>query len=81
MLNGDDLRRKPLTERSRGGIQYVENVEGDGDKMFEAACRLGLEGIVSKRMASPYRSGPSKAWLKTKNPKAPAAMRVVDGTF
>ena len=91
MLNGDDLRGKPLTERkaalrkllrrSRGGIQYVEHVEGDGDKMFEAACRLGLEGIVSKRMASPYRSGPSKAWLKTKNPKAPAAMRVVDGTF
>jgi hypothetical protein len=31
-----------------------------------------LGGIVSKRMASPYRSGPSKAWLKTKNPKAPA---------
>jgi ATP-dependent DNA ligase len=91
MLNGDDLRGKPLTERkaalrkllrrSRGGIQYVEHVEGDGDKMFEAACRLGLEGIVSKRMASPYRSGPSKAWLKTKNPKAPAAMRVIDGTF
>lgn len=58
MLNRDDLRRKPLTERkltlrklltrSRGGIQYVEHIEGDGDKMFEAACRLGLEGIVSK---------------------------------
>jgi len=87
MLNGDDLRRKPLTKRktalrkllrrSRGGIQYVEHVEGDGDKMFEAACRLGLEGIVSKRMVSPYRSGPSKAWLKTKNPKAPAAMRAL----
>jgi bifunctional non-homologous end joining protein LigD len=59
----------------------VEHVEGDGDKMFEAACRLGLEGIVSKRVASPYRSGPSKAWIKVKNPKAPAAMRVVDGTF
>jgi ATP-dependent DNA ligase len=83
MLNGDDLRGRPLTERklalrkllrrSRGGIQYVEHAEGDGDKMFEAACRLGLEGIVSKRVASPYRSGPSKVWLKTKNPKAPAA--------
>jgi ATP-dependent DNA ligase len=40
-----------------------------------------LGGIVSKRMASPYRSGPSKAWIKVKNPKAPAAMRVIDGTF
>ena len=49
----------------------------NSDKMFEAACRFGLEGIVAKRMASPYRSGRSKAWLKIKNPKAPAAMRVL----
>jgi ATP-dependent DNA ligase len=43
--------------------------------MFAAVCQLGLEGIVSKK------SGPSKAWLKIKNPNAPAATRVVDGTF
>ena len=91
MLNGDDRRRKPFAERnealakllfrSRDGIQYVEHAEGHGDKMFAAACDLGLEGIVSKRLASSYRSGPSKTWIKVKNPKSPAATRAVDGTF
>jgi ATP-dependent DNA ligase len=52
-----------------------------GDKMFAAACKLGLEGIVSKKLDAPYKSGPSKAWPKIKNPKAPAATRAVDGTF
>ena len=91
MRGDDDLRRKPLIERkaalnkllfrSRGGIQYVEHAEGHGDKMFAAVCDLGLEGIVSKRLSAPYRSGPSKAWIKTKNPRAPPATRVLDGTF
>jgi ATP-dependent DNA ligase len=49
------------------------NVQGD--------CKLGLEGIVSKRLDAPYKSGPSKIWLKIKNPKAPAATRAVNGTF
>ena len=80
MLNGDDLRRRPLVERkaalakllfrSRGGIQYVEHAEGHGDKMFAAVCDLGLEGIVSKKLDAPYRSGPSKGWIKVKNPKS-----------
>jgi bifunctional non-homologous end joining protein LigD len=43
--------------------------------MFKAVCKLGLEGIVSKKLDAPYKSGPSKAWLKIKNPKAPAATR------
>ena len=90
MLNGDDLRRKPYVERKSAlrkllghgrGIQNVEHVEGHGDRLFEAACRLGLEGIVSKRLNAPYRSGPSKTWIKVKNPKAPAASRAADGTF
>ena len=90
MLDGDDLRRKPLRERkaalrkllkrTKGGIQYVEHVEGDGAEMFAAVCKLGLEGIVSKKLDAPYRSGLSKSWLKTKNPKAPAATRIIDGT-
>jgi ATP-dependent DNA ligase len=42
---------------------------------------LGLEGIVCKRATSFYRSGPSAAWIKIKNPEAPAAMRMIDGTF
>jgi bifunctional non-homologous end joining protein LigD len=49
--------------------------------MFKAICKLGLEGIVSKKFDAPYKSGPSKAWLKIKNPKAPAATRAIDGTF
>jgi bifunctional non-homologous end joining protein LigD len=91
MRDGDDLRRRPLIERkaalgkllirSRGGIQYVEHAEGHGDKMFAAICDLGLEGIVSKKLNAPYRSGPSKNWIKVKNPKAPAATRVIEGAF
>ena len=91
MVNGDDLRRQPLRERklalsklmirSRGGIQYVEHTDGHGEKFYEAVCDLGLEGIVSKRLTSVYRSGPSRTWIKVKNPKAPAATRAMDGTF
>src|SRR3974390_69662 len=91
MRDGTDLRRRPLIERksalgkllirSRGGIQYVEHAEGHGDKLFEAVCKLGLEGTVSKKLNAPYRSGPSKSWIKVKNPKAPAATRILEGTF
>lgn len=76
------MRRKPYVERkaalrkllrSGRGIQYVEHAEEHGEKVFAAVCNLGLEGIVSKKLDSLYRSGPSKAWIKVKNPKAPAA--------
>jgi hypothetical protein len=40
--------------------------------IFAHACKLGLEGIVSKHRDHPYRSGHSKTWLKVKNPSAPA---------
>ena len=43
--------------------------------IFEHACRLGFEGIVSKHRGHPYRSGPSKSWLKIKNPNAPGMLR------
>jgi len=52
-----------------------------GYKLYAAACKLGLEGIVSKKLDAPYRSGPSRTWVKGKNPKAPAATRAIDGTF
>ena len=91
MLNGDDFRRRPFAQRkaamhkalqrTRRGIQYVEHTEGDGGEMFKAVCKLGLEGIVSKKLDAPYRSGPSKVWLKIKNPSAPATTRAADGTF
>ena len=42
---------------------------------YREACRLGCEGIVSKRLGSPYRSGRSAHWVKVKNPKAPAVRR------
>ena len=40
------------------------------------ACKLGLEGIVSKRIDLPYRPGPSKSWIKVKNKQHPAMLRV-----
>jgi ATP-dependent DNA ligase len=50
-------------------------LEGDGTVVFEHACKLGLEGIVSKHRENPYRSGPSKTWLKIKNPAATSVTR------
>ena len=50
-------------------------------KCFEAVCRVGLEGMVPKKLDAPYRSGKSKAWIKVKNQNAPAATRAIDGTF
>jgi bifunctional non-homologous end joining protein LigD len=47
----------------------------DGALVFAHACKLGVEGIVSKRLGSRYRSGRSPDWLKFKNPDAPAAKR------
>jgi hypothetical protein len=46
-----------LLARPRDGIEYVEHLEGDGGRIFEHACKLGLEGIVSKRIDMPYRPG------------------------
>ena len=56
-------------------IQLVEHLSHDGATVFDHVCRMGLEGIVSKRTDAPYRSGPSKMWLKTKNSASEAARR------
>src|SRR5215831_14186806 len=85
-LNGQDLRREPLEVRkatlasvlrkARPGVQLNEHMElEDGAVVFRHACKMGLEGIVSKRLGSPYRSGRSPDWLKMKNPDAPAVKR------
>ena len=84
-LDGEDLRRSPIEYRKRKlsklvrvphqGIVLNEHYEGDGDIVFEHACKLGCEGIVSKRLGSTYRSGRSPHWLKIKNPHAPAVKR------
>jgi hypothetical protein len=48
---------------------------GDGPTVFAHACKMGLEGIVSKRKDSMYRSGRSPEWLKMKNPACAAVTR------
>ena len=68
-LNGDDMRRDPLEVRkatlasvvakASPGIRFNEHIEGDGPTVFAHACKLGPEGIVSKRKDSAYRSGRS----------------------
>ena len=91
-LNGDDYRREPLEKRKAKlakllakadpGIRLNEHFDGgDPEVIFRHACKLGLEGIVSKRRDFPYRSGRCKAWVKVKNPSSPAMMRIEDGTF
>jgi bifunctional non-homologous end joining protein LigD len=80
-LDGKDLRRMRLIERkaalrdvlSRGmqTIAYAEFFEGqDGETVYRHACRLGFEGIVSKRRDSPYRSGRQETWIKLKCTKS-----------
>lgn len=78
MLDGESLTKRPLEARkealfrllgkprARTRIRYSEHVAGRGRDMFEQACRLGLEGIISKRRDSPYKSGRGDTWLKTK---------------
>ena len=85
-LDGDDLRREPLAVRKATlasllaraalGLRLNEHMdEANGPLVFAHACKLGLEGIVSKRRNSPYRSGRSPDWIKSKNPAAPAVRR------
>ena len=77
--DGEDLRPLPLAERkgrlkelldARKGkdkqIRYVEHFESGGDAVLQSACKLSLEGIVSKKLDAPYRSGRSEAWTKAK---------------
>jgi bifunctional non-homologous end joining protein LigD len=56
----------------KSGIVLDKHFVEDGAIVFREACRLGCEGIVSKRLGSIYRSGRSPLWLKVKNPNAPA---------
>ncbi len=88
--DGEDLRPLPLVTRKArlkelldargkkkaGSIRYVEHFEGNGDAVLESAAKLSLEGIVSKKLNSPYRSGRSENWTKC---KARAGQEVVLG--
>ena len=85
-LDGLDMRREPIETRKatlasllrkgKPGVRLNEHIaHPNGAAVFHHACRLGAEGIVSKRLGSRYRSGRSPDWLKFKNPEAPAVRR------
>jgi bifunctional non-homologous end joining protein LigD len=77
-LESPGIQRRPLEDRkrelfrilgrprARARIRYSDHVVGGGARMFDQACRLGLEGIISKKRDAPYKPGRSDAWLKTK---------------
>ncbi|WIW45226.1 DNA ligase D [Bradyrhizobium sp. 62B] len=76
---GEDYRRLPLGERKAqlkellearkrksSQIRYVEHFESGGDAVLQSACKLELEGVVSKKLDAPYRSGRTESWVKSK---------------
>jgi ATP-dependent DNA ligase len=84
-LDGLDLRPEPIEVRKRtlkgllrrahAGIAFNRHFDMEGAIVYRHACALGCEGIVSKRLGSPYRSGRQDCWVKVKNPAAPAVRR------
>jgi bifunctional non-homologous end joining protein LigD len=84
-LDGQDLRHQPLERRKakladllcgvKDGIAFNQHFVGDGAIIFQQACALGCEGVVSKWLGSHYRSGGVHRWLKIKNPEAPPVRR------
>jgi bifunctional non-homologous end joining protein LigD len=83
-VDSRDLRREPIEDRkielakllrrAKPGLQLNEHISEPGDIVFRHACKMGLEGIVSKRKGSPYRSGRSHDWLK--NPRTPMRLHL-----
>jgi bifunctional non-homologous end joining protein LigD len=77
---GMDLRRLPLSERKQqlkemlegrtkhkeNLIRYLDHIEEGGEAVWQTACKMSLEGIVSKKLSAPYQSGRSENWTKTK---------------
>ena len=74
---GEDLRARALSVRKErlgallarapgATLRFVDHFESGGDAVLRSACRMSLEGIVSKRLDAPYRSGRSDTWLKSK---------------
>ena len=61
------------------GLRFNEHLEGDGPAIFVHACKMGLEGILSKRPGARDRPGRTTDWLKFKSPAAPAMKRVLVG--
>jgi bifunctional non-homologous end joining protein LigD len=88
-LNGEDFRRgsietrrstlKSLLRGKHAGITFNAHFIADCAIVYRQACALGCEGIVSKRLGSPYRSGRADCWVKVKNPATPAVTREAAG--
>jgi ATP-dependent DNA ligase len=88
-MEGDDLRSLPLSMRKSNlarllarrpdGIFVAPFEQGEiGPDLFRAACKMGLEGMMSKRRDRAYRAGRCNHWIKVKNPSHPAMRRVKD---
>jgi bifunctional non-homologous end joining protein LigD len=83
--DGEDLRDRPFLDRkaalarllrdTKTGILLNEHVAEDGQTVSAHACRLGAEGIVSKKVDGTYRSGPCSVWIKVRNPASIAVQR------
>ncbi len=76
-FDGQDLRKVPLASRrallrrlfdAHGGsrVRYSQDFEAPAAQMLEAACRMGMEGVIAKRVDAPYVSARSESWLKLK---------------
>ncbi|WP_371260007.1 hypothetical protein [Bradyrhizobium sp. WSM1417] len=90
-LAGDDLRDLPLhlhqanlqrlLARRPDGITVAPFERGEiGPDLYHAACRVGLEGLVSKHCNRPYRGGRQKHWVKVKNRSHPAMTRLMEAS-
>jgi bifunctional non-homologous end joining protein LigD len=83
--DGEDVRSLPFLDRkaalarllrnTKAGILFNEHIAEDGPVVFAHACRLGAEGIVSKKVDAAYQSGPCKVWIKVRNPASIAVQR------
>jgi bifunctional non-homologous end joining protein LigD len=89
-LKGENLRDWPVEDRKavlkmllrqakHPGIAFNRHFDVEGSIVFHHACKLGCEGVVSKRFGSKYGSGRSGDWIKVENPAAPAAKREAEG--
>ena len=74
-LEGRKARLVNIVAGADRGIWFNDHISDDGPTVFKHACKLGLEGIVSKHKDSRYLSGRSLHWIKSKNPNAPAVKR------
>jgi bifunctional non-homologous end joining protein LigD len=83
--DGEDLRNLPFLDRkaalvrllrdTKAGILFNEHIAEDGATVFAHACRLGAEGIVSKKVDGAYQAGPCPVWIKVRNPASIAVQR------